>query len=643
MAFYAFDVLGNTSQITTESAALTATYDYDAFGRTIIADETMTNAFRFVGRFGVVEDSASMHFMRARRYDSIRGRFATADPIGFGGRDENLYRYAFNNPERFMDPSGLHIWTIAVGSRYELVVGVNSQSGQVFLGGGVQAGKPGSWCIGGTSKGDIIGQVGVLAYSSEAPKIGAYFSAWIGRGLIGGISGRVGDDPSIGGMLGVGAAIIGGRPLVEDTAVLGGRGSGAAFDAYFVFPTPLFIPKDLLPWLEHGVLGVAIVRPRDPNDKIGPTGVGPDRLVSAQDEMDYMIRFENHPTATAPVQELVVVDYLDPNLDWSTVEFGEIRYGDRVITVPAGQLNFSARDLPPTNSIAIIGITLGQMAVDTTATFNSQNGRLEWRLLAKDTANNQFPYDALAGFLPPNNTNTHCGEGHLTFRVKPKLGLEIGTRIENKASIVFDLNDPIETPPVTNTIGQVAPKLGASIAYAASEMSLGTPFTLSLTVSNSGMTTATNVVVSNAIPAGFTFVNATGTVGTVTYTNGNVIWTIGALSNGVPATLTVTLLPTQGGYFVSPIHIGGGNGLVLDLNPLFSVQPPLIGVEAATNGMIEIFAPSVATSYVFEASQDLLGSPPGWQSMTNVPTITGDRQVISINSTNGAFFRLRKH
>lgn len=35
------------------------------------------------------------------------GRFISEDPIGFGGGDANLYRYAENGPANFGDPMGL--------------------------------------------------------------------------------------------------------------------------------------------------------------------------------------------------------------------------------------------------------------------------------------------------------------------------------------------------------------------------------------------------------------------------------------------------------------------------------------------------------------------------------------------------------
>ena len=48
-AFYSFDALGNTRELTGTGGAALNEYDYDAFGAATVA-----NAFRFVGRFGVV-------------------------------------------------------------------------------------------------------------------------------------------------------------------------------------------------------------------------------------------------------------------------------------------------------------------------------------------------------------------------------------------------------------------------------------------------------------------------------------------------------------------------------------------------------------------------------------------------------------
>src|SRR5262249_30066209 len=39
-----------------------------------------------------------------RHYDPETGRWTTKDPILFGGGEENLYSYSFNDPINFLDP-----------------------------------------------------------------------------------------------------------------------------------------------------------------------------------------------------------------------------------------------------------------------------------------------------------------------------------------------------------------------------------------------------------------------------------------------------------------------------------------------------------------------------------------------------------
>lgn len=98
--------------------------------------------------------------------------------------------------------------------------------------------------------------------------------------------------------------------------------------------------------------------------------------MAASETFSYTIRFENDPKigATAPVQELVVVDYLDANLDWTSVRFGTLSYGDRMIAIPPEAITFSARDVPPTNSASIAGRTQGALADRLALTHSLPNG-----------------------------------------------------------------------------------------------------------------------------------------------------------------------------------------------------------------------------------------------------------------------------
>jgi hypothetical protein len=81
---------------------------------------------------------------------------------------------------------------------------------------------------------------------------------------------------------------------------------------------------------------------------------------------------------------------------------------------------------------------------------------VSWTIASVDPNTGDAPADPLAGFLPPEDGSGR-GDGELTFTVRPKEGLPDGTVIRNQARIVFDVNAPIATPEVTNTLDGTAP------------------------------------------------------------------------------------------------------------------------------------------------------------------------------------------
>ncbi|GEM_PF-5993727 len=68
-----------------------------------------------------------------------------------------------------------------------------------------------------------------------------------------------------------------------------------------------------------------------------------------------------------------------------------------------------------------------------------------------------LPYTIhFAGFLPVNDA-THRGEGFVSYIVRSIAGKATGTRLDNSASIVFDVNDPLLTNAVFNMIDRGGP------------------------------------------------------------------------------------------------------------------------------------------------------------------------------------------
>lgn len=102
---------------------------------------------------------------------------------------------------------------------------------------------------------------------------------------------------------------------------------------------------------------------------------------------------------------------------------------------------------------------------------------------------------------------------------------------------------------VVRTAQLATPAADVSISQSVSPnpVSAGAPLTCNFSVQNSGPWTASDVVVSNPIPAGASFVSATSSQGTCTLTNGCLLCALGSLSKSATATLTVHLLAPPAG------------------------------------------------------------------------------------------------
>jgi hypothetical protein len=187
----------------------------------------------------------------------------------------------------------------------------------------------------------------------------------------------------------------------------------------------------------------------DPNDKIGSQGVGLLKYLSGDEPLRYSVFFENLETATAPAQEVVVIDQLDAaNLDLESLSLGPIMFGNTLVDPPPGLSNYST-------DVVVPGQILDNIIVRISSSMNLVSGVLTWRLRTIDPATGDLPADPREGFLLPN-VNPPEGDGSVLFTINPKQ-LPTGTEICNKANIYFDTNDPIVTPDWCNALDNDAP------------------------------------------------------------------------------------------------------------------------------------------------------------------------------------------
>jgi subtilase family serine protease len=205
-------------------------------------------------------------------------------------------------------------------------------------------------------------------------------------------------------------------------------------------PVPPTPPSNYIP---------SYVLAHDPNEIVGPQGFGEQQWVAAVEPLSYTIRFENIAEATAPATRITITQQLDEDFDFQSFRVDDFGFGDTLVELPGKDPFFQGR-------LALSG---SSNVVDVIATVDILTGLVTWILQTIDPTTGEAPIDALAGFLPPNDP-AHRGEGFVSYTVRPKRTTPTDTRVDAHATIVFDVNEPLDTPSIFNTL-DVAPPASA--------------------------------------------------------------------------------------------------------------------------------------------------------------------------------------
>lgn len=159
------------------------------------------------------------------------------------------------------------------------------------------------------------------------------------------------------------------------------------------------VANDINP-LDNDFLWVDSIRTSyDPNDKrVFPQGWGSEGYIYENQELTYVVRFQNTGTDTA--FNIVVSDQINSLLDLSTFQFISSSHYCTVDITPSGEVKFIFNNI----------------------------------------------------LLPDSNTNEMLSHGYVCFKITPNQTVLPGDVIVNGAAIYFDYNDPIFTNQTLNTI-----------------------------------------------------------------------------------------------------------------------------------------------------------------------------------------------
>ena len=202
------------------------------------------------------------------------------------------------------------------------------------------------------------------------------------------------------------------------------------------------------PYPEPHLVDVYI--PGDPNEMTGYEAPSGSRYM--RDDIvtvGYDIEFENDPEiANSAAHCIVIENQLDPTkFNLKSFMPKEITLSGKKVELNGSKSFVQTLDLRP----EIDAIAELQCA------YNVQTGLIRWTFTSLDPMSMEPTDDIMQGVLPVNYDGT-SGIGNVTYTVDLLKTFPDGTEISNKASIIFDNNDAIETPVWTNTIDAVCPE-----------------------------------------------------------------------------------------------------------------------------------------------------------------------------------------
>ena len=159
--------------------------------------------------------------------------------------------------------------------------------------------------------------------------------------------------------------------------------------------------------------------------------------------MMFEVVCENIPEENIAHAAMVTIkQQIDAAYDYSTFRLGDMMIAGNYIQVEGDVQSYKARH----DWTSTLGVW-----VDVNAVFDADTGLMTWEFVAIDPETGYVVADPFTGLLAPNY-NPPEGDGGVKYYVTPKETTSSGTVMQSQAEIIFDFNEPIDTPLLKYTL-----------------------------------------------------------------------------------------------------------------------------------------------------------------------------------------------
>ncbi|WP_188711475.1 DUF11 domain-containing protein, partial [Alteromonas lipolytica] len=168
---------------------------------------------------------------------------------------------------------------------------------------------------------------------------------------------------------------------------------------------------------------------------------------------------------------------------------------------------------------------------------------------------------------------------------------------------------------LSKTVDNASPNLGDNVSF-------------TLTVNNAGPDAATNVVVTDPLPAGFTFVSTDGSYNATTG-----LWTVGSLASGATATLTIVATTTDSSAVTNTASVTADQTELASNDNTDSATVDAQAIDLALSKAVDNAAPNLGDNVSFT----LTVSNTGPDAATNVVVTDPLPAGFTFVSTDGSY------